>query len=429
MGSRMRRWRSATGIASTILGVFFLAFFMLLAVALTTYQQIAATRQVVTTTATAALRSAVPGSFVSESVATAHSQQASNLLVSATAYDLAIGHILPEYWPGAKVQACLATPQGSPAPCTPGSSYLVTLPPATADALHIAGPMVVTNVQLVTTAPYKVTHFGQTTTWPEPVVAADVAVPLRISIGSLINIRPWATVAITNVLYADQGGQTGGNSRYIAYGTAPSQGGGNGGGSGGGSSGATSHGLCWQWPDSTNPACATEPPWCGGTSTTTCTLTSVTYSFGGGVTGLSVGFYNPTDGGYRTATLGSSTVASLPWATPPSNRCWVETTANHYALTGTPGSSSCVTLTGDVPAWATTVIVQEMYQPGFPPTYTMTPCYGGSLPGASASSAPVTGYFCGNYTPSGSGSGSGSGTGTCYAYGVSASGTKQCIGN
>lgn len=425
MGSRMRRWRSATGIASTILGVFFLAFFMLLAVALTTYQQIAATRQVVTTTATAALRSAVPGSFVSESVATAQSQQATNLLVSATAYDLAIGHILPEYWPGARVQACLARPQGSPAPCTPGSSYLVTLPPATADALHIAGPMVVTNVQLVTTAPYKVTHFGQTTTWPEPVVAADVAVPLRISIGSLINIRPWATVAITNVLYADQGGQTGGNSRYIAYGTAPSQGGGNGGGGsgGGGGGGGTNTSIScdsWNVPSylaggsPPNTPCTTRPSWCP-VNATSCRLSVFSAPNGGYWSGnLNYPAFGNLQVLYMTSGSFFPHTAKLPasygprWSTyvaahasprPTGNYCWqtgngagvkwASDLSPNYPYSPMP--QVCVSPPAtNIPSWVTSIATPGTSTPGSTPSWL---CFGN--PSLYGSGTPAY-WVCGN---------------------------------
>ena len=422
MATKLHYVEKRDGMASIIVGVFVTVVLLLVGVALTTYNQFVAGRQVVTTTATGALRSAVPAGFVTETVATSKSQHAYGLVVDPAAYDVAVGQALPSFWSGARAQLCTTTPQGSPVTCTPGSSFLVTLPTVTAQDLHIAGPLVVANIQLVTSPPYKVTHFGHTTTLAQPAVAADVTYPVDIAIMGL-NFHVWAEQAITNSLYADQGGSTGGSSRYLAFGSLvasppPT-----------GSSGSSSQGICWEWPDSTNPACATEPPWCGGTATTSCTLSPGGSSWLGGTTGLSVGFYNPTQGGHVTTTLGSSVVGTLPWEAPPSNRCWVETSADHYALTGTPGSSSCTTLSGTVPSWATTITVGTVFA-GYPPSSKNTPCYGGSLPGSSVSSPSVTGYFCGNYSSgSGSGSGGGSGVPPCYAYAVSPSGVKQCIGN
>ena len=402
MASRLRRWRSATGIASTILGVFFLALLLMLAVSLTTYQQIAATRQVVATTATAALRSAVPGAFLSEGLANAHSHRATNLLMSATAYNLAVGHILPEYWPGAKVQACLATPAGSPAPCTPGNSYLVTLPAATADALHIAGPMVVTNVQLATTAPYRVTHFGTTTKWPEPVTAADVAVPLRLSIGSLINIRPWVEVSVTNVLYADQGGQTGGNARFIAYGTAPAQ----------GSSSTASIGCgSWNAPSYFTPLphlhpCSTRPNWCPPNATY-CIL-SIFSAPTGGVNSGSLAYpdfgnlmvlYGTSSSWMPSQAKPPSSMAQL-WASyvagnssprPTPNYCWrhdfwVSDLSPNYPYL--PMSNWCTSPpTVTPPSWADQVTHPDSSYP----SYT---CYGNKLYGSNS-----TLWVCGDPPP------------------------------
>ena len=382
-----RRLRDRAGVASVILAVFLSAVVLVLAVALTAYNQLAAARQAVTATATGALRSAVPAGFVTETVVTSTSQQAHGLLVDPAAYDVAVGQALPSFWSGAQVQLCTTTPQGSPVTCTPGNSFLVTLPTATAQDLHIAGPLVVANIQLVTRRPYKVTHFGHTTTLAQPAVAADVTYPVDISMSGL-HFTVWAKQAITNGLYADQGGSTGGSARYLAFGTTPNQ------GSGGNSQ--TSPTMCWSWPNVSNQGCSTRPSWCP-TNAVSCTLNPQT---------LMVSYKLPGSMYSSFLSLTPTEIGTLPWAAPPSNACWTGGTRMNtgsgsqvtYSLNGTPGSSSCQNQNGgqitpsypgqsttSLPSWATEVVTTTAitsYQPGVYNVNART-CFVGTLPNSS----------------------------------------------
>ena len=422
MANRIRRWSAPHGIASLLLGVVLTLMLVMVGLALTTYQQIVATRQVVTATATAALRSAVPGGFVTESLSQPHSVKASGLVMSAVAYNLAVKRVLPEFWPGAQVQRCTTTPHGSPIACTPGTSYLVTLPTATAQALHIIGPLVVSNVQLASTSPYTVTHFGHTTTVPEPAVAADVAVPLDIAIGGLVHIRPWAESAITNLFYADQGGQTGGSARYIIYGTAPSQGGGNGGGGSGSGSGTTTSISCDSWNvpsylaggSPPNTPCTTRPSWCP-VNATSCRLSTFSAPNGGYWSGsldypafgnlevvyLTSGSYFP-----QTAKLPASYgprwsayVAAHASPRPTGNYCWqtgngagvkwASDLSPNYPYSPMP--QECVSPPAtNIPSWVTSISTPGTSTPGSTPSWL---CFGNPSLYGSASTAS---WVCGN---------------------------------
>lgn len=378
MANKIGRWGQSRGIASLLLGVFLTLMLVVVGVVIAAYQQVVATRQVVTATATAALRAAVPGGFITEAVAQSQSHRAVGLVMSALAYDLAVKQTLPTFWPGSQVQRCTVTPQGSPISCTPGSSYLVTLPATTARALNVAGPIVVSNVQLVASPPYQVTHFGHTTNLTGPAVAADVAVPLHITIASLIHIRPWVESALTNLFYADQGGQTGGSSRFLYYGSAPTQ------GSGGNGNTTTSSGMCWSWPNGSNPACATRPSWCP-VGFVPCFLSPGRAWVTPGLDATSSP--NPKAKGQTQAPpLSLSAANALPWIMPAANQCWQEQflpgNRESFSLVP-PGQNGCGNHIS-APSWANTIYRGSVIT-----------CYAGLLPGSPTGSAgPTTAYYC-----------------------------------
>jgi hypothetical protein len=391
MGSKFHRWRQRRGLASMILGLGASALLLVAGLGIFTYQQMVATRQVVTQTTTAALRAAVPQGFVGEALATSTSTQAAGLTMSATAYDQAVGQILPQFWPGSQVAPCTTTPAGSPVACTPGRSYVVTLPAVTARALHVAGPLVVANIQVAATPPYTLTHFGQTTTAPGPVVAADVAVPLHVSLGAVLTLRPWVETAITNVLYADQGGTTAAGSRFLPFGRAAS---------GKSSATVTSPGFCWTYPDPSNPACAVEPAWavlagCPSrpAAFSVCAI-ETRQSFGESVTVETGSIFSLTN-----KTLPQSMADALPWIDPPSNDGWVYYGENPpkpsdlgavlYEKEAGRGTSTAPI--ANTPTWAWSAYQIVKYDGG-----TGVSCFGGELPAATAGGAPVAMQECTN---------------------------------
>lgn len=373
MATKLHLVEKRDGIASIIVGVFVAVVLLLVGVALTTYNQFVAGRQVVTTTATGALRSAVPAGFLTETVATSKSKHAHGLVVDPVAYDVAVGQALPSFWSGAQVQLCTTTPQGSPVTCTPGNSFLVTLPTVTAQDLHIAGPLIVANVQLVTSPPYKVTHFGHTTTLAQPAVAADVTYPVDISVMGL-NFHVWAEQAITNSLYADQGGNTGGSSRYLAFGATPNQGSGD----------STTTITCGSWHapsyyQSILSPCTTRPAWCP-VNATACALQPFSAPNGGFYSGK---LNSPALGNLEVVYLTSGSffpqTAQLPpsygplWASyvashspsrPTGNYCWLA--SNGAGVTWqsdlspnspySPMPQECVTPpASNIPSWVTSI--------------------------------------------------------------------------
>jgi len=383
MANKRRRWQTPTGLASLVLGLLVTVVILLLAVGITTYQQIIATRQVVSATVTTALRTAAPAAFAGQTPSTATSTVADNLAVNAAAYVQAVDTALPTFWAGSSVAPCTTTPAGSPVACTAQTSFLLTLPASTATALHISGPIVLSDIQLADTPPYTVTHLGQTSTLSEPAVAAEVAVPLHLVIGSLLTMNPWVTVGVTQVLYADQGGPTGGAARFLPYGTAtppPNP----------------NDEFCWSWPDSSNPACATMPDYCQGDDTSCFLSPGGISAFSSTPSGAQVADYyggKETYSSLGTALLDSPDPPSLPWIMPASGLCWVQSSSNsdEYTLTGTAGSPNCATLpSGDCPpAWATEIV----YTPGSSSFLFDTPasvCYVGTLPGSPSGSGTST---------------------------------------
>lgn len=407
MGSKVRRWRQRRGLASMILGLSASALLLVAALGIFTYQQMVATRQVVTQTATAALRAAVPQGFVGETLAQSTSTQAAGLSMSAAAYDQAVGQVLPQFWPGSQVAPCTATPAGSPLACTAGS-YLLTLPAVTAHALHIGGPLVVANIQVAATPPYTLTSFGHTTTLHEPAVAADVAVPLNVSLGAVLTLHPWVETAITNVLYADQGGTTAAASRFLPY-APPSK--------SPASTASPPPGFCWTYPDSANPACATAPPW-----TTLCTATaSATYpcrlvvATGGALTVKSYHTLSATTGFWATTPVPPADASDFPWLPPPSTACWVRTGATSWARTGTLGASSCVSPPTTV-RWATGYQQSASSSRGLlTVTTTTTTCVAGALPSATSTQAVAVSLCTSSTASTGTGGGGGGILGGCPA--------------
>lgn len=351
-------WRARDGIAGAVFGIFVMAIILLLGMGLLTYNQIAATRQTVTATVTAAVRAAVPASFQTETLAKHTSTSASGLQLSASQFAAGLASTLPDFWPGAKVAPCTTTPHGSPAACVAGQSFLVTLPPATAAGLDLAGPMVVTNLQLLT-KPGTVTHYGVGTKVTGPAVAADVAVPIRVQIGGLLNTTVWEETGVTQLLYADQGGATAAGSRFLPYVPATPT--------------AT---LCTQWAGASAPAsvywnpsvlsttvpCSTPPTWCP-TGSLACRLVSGSGSTGIYLRSVSVEYVTASSRTYYGYTVPSTAVfpqadwPGITWQTPPAGSCWQgqEWSGSNLvqAEWATPGAlGPCTSVPANIPAWA-----------------------------------------------------------------------------
>jgi hypothetical protein len=351
------RWRAREGLASTVLGLFIMVIVLLLGMGLFVYNQIAATRQTVTATVTAAVRAAVPASFQTEALATSTSTSAAGLQLSTAQFASALAHALPDFWAGATVQPCTTTPTGSPASCTGGASYLVTLPPATAAALDLAGPMVITNVQVLT-GPGTLTHFGASIHVGQPTVAVDVAVPIRVQLGSLLHTTVWEQTGVTQALYADQGGPTAAGSRMLPYVPATPT--------------AT---LCTEWAGPTvvpvsvdwapsvlsvTVPCSTPPNWCP-TGSLACRLVAVVGSTESSLGSIAVEYVMPSS---LLGTSDPSTVifpqadwSVITWQTPPAGSCWQGImwagTNPTLAERATPGTfGPCTTVPSNVPAWA-----------------------------------------------------------------------------
>lgn len=65
---------------------------------------------------------------------------------------------------------------------TNGGGFQWTLPPNYMQGAHIAGPVTVDAIQVATTIPSHVTLFGHTRTFQQPVIAAQVWIPVQVTL-------------------------------------------------------------------------------------------------------------------------------------------------------------------------------------------------------------------------------------------------------
>ena len=215
---RCLRWPRPRGVASLVFGLVLFLCASLFWTTVTLYAQVLTTRTGVINAVTTALQEAVPASYVSETPVTTGHPEPGNLVLDPATFNAAVDRTLAAAWPDAILTPCgttPTTPPGGPV-CTVGTSTLITLSPAVATPLHIVGPLVLTNVQVVLGPPLRVTHWGHSDPVSGPAVAADVGVPIDLTLGSAIQWDTWIRIAVTAPIIADTG-NTPGSSPYRRY--------------------------------------------------------------------------------------------------------------------------------------------------------------------------------------------------------------------